>query len=287
MKRKPEEFIPDNQRRLIRAEAWKGYADKTIEIIERAKYANEILAAYELTFYWIAFEALFNTKMKGNSDNNRKNMQDFIRKAINVGHKESLRSELEKREKEARHLITLPVTASDFWNPQTDKESRIMREVMIREKLSEVAAIYRTPKLCHQILEGNWWARHKDDMEKLQNALKDKEFKERARFLHDGLEEVFERIHITRHQIIHGGNSLVGSRGKRQVQCAANLLTEFVPLFIKIVKSSLREKDWGEVPFPHVGEEANDPKVTPPWLKDESERIIAKLRSENETPISR
>ena len=211
----------DNERRAARMKAWIDLAEKLT--------ASDDNAHVRFVFYWIAYEAAYQTyKAKGPSSHTSEReafhhratwhdgsrLQEILRQ-----HRESIVKLLETRqvEREFWYQGNQPATSDAEW------DSGFRRRV-------------------------------KDAVNRLDNL-------ETEHTLND----VFKNLSIVRHQIVHGGSAGIQSRGLSQVLWGAGLLAALIPRFRASITSNL-EEDWGRPPFPRVGVDRDDDQCPPPWL---------------------
>lgn len=239
-------FVEETERRIARAEAWISCAKalSSTQPAVKAKDMTEINKAFvelddystRFVFWWIAFESLSSQR----EDSGIRQTKSFIRELMLVpGCKEQLKNALAKHRQAASKIVRLPQTHDGFWINRTYKNKK---------------GEERRYASCEE------WKNAFDEQKK--------KYRSKDTDLQDKLEVLFDRLRVTRNQIFHGANSRASGRGISQVQCGAELLEEFIPIFKQGMKDCLT-RDWGEIPFPRVGKGPDDLKVLPVWAAGE------------------
>ena len=63
---------------------------------------------------------------------------------------------------------------------------------------------------------------------------------------------VLDRLYCLRNQLMHGGATYHGRVNRQQVKDGKKMLSELMPIVIKIMKITGSEYDWGEVSYPVI-----------------------------------
>jgi hypothetical protein len=61
---------------------------------------------------------------------------------------------------------------------------------------------------------------------------------------------VLSRLHVLRNQLIHGAATWNGKTNLQQVQDAAMVMRQFVPLMIDVMMDNPDAEEWGDVLYP-------------------------------------
>ena len=212
----------DNERRAARMTAW-------IDLAE-ALPASDDNAHVRFVFYWIAYEAAYQTYKAKRPSSHTSEREAFHHRA--TWHDGNRLQEILRQHRESVvKLLELRQVERSFWY-QGDQPAT-----------SDAA----------------WDSEFRKRVGNAVNRLDNLETEHT-------LNDLFENLSIVRHQIVHGGSAGIQSRGLSQVLWGAGLLAALVPRFRASVKSNL-EEDWGSPPFPRVGVDRDDDKCPPPWLE--------------------
>ena len=182
-------------------------------------------------FYWIAYEAAYQTYKTG------KGRRKWLHKKLARHEPSELQSILREQRDNIVHILELRQAHPSFW----------------REG-SKVNADVTTPE--------EWESAFRKQVRLAQECL-DTAVRSGGK-ISAALDDLFSNLSVVRNQIAHGANAGPESRGLTQVILGACLLKAFIPCFREIIRSNIRE-DWGEPPFPRVGEGPDD-ECPPPWL---------------------
>ena len=200
-----------------------------IELAKNPCIQGEEYTHVRFIFYWVAYEAAFGVYQNDGNYNNESQRRDFHHKLARYS--PNLITELKNNIYEITKLMELRQSDDRFWYKRRQKRSS----------------------------KEEW----------------NNEFNERTReflrCLYDGIEisrildKLFSKLNVVRNQIVHGASSGSESFGRNQVAWGEDLLKTLVPVFRNTIASH-REDNWGEPPFPRVGDEA-DEECKPPWLE--------------------
>ncbi|MBU3680144.1 MAG: hypothetical protein FGM32_11160 [Candidatus Kapabacteria bacterium] len=72
----------------------------------------------------------------------------------------------------------------------------------------------------------------------------------RKRKAYEYLRIVLSRVHVLRNQIIHGASTFGSKTNRKQVQDAADVLRQLVPLMIDVMMDNPVEEEWGDILYP-------------------------------------
>ena len=216
----------DNKRRVARMNTW-------IEVAEATSDENEH-DHVRFVFYWIAYEAAYQTENPGQNSNGWKERRTLHSKLAHHDRRR-LQSILSEQKECSLRVLELRQADPYFWKKRPKVKSAEEWEMKFRE---------RVRRQVHQ----------------LNQAVSNTECPEVSAVLND----LFRNLSVVRNQIVHGGSAGTESRGRTQVILGAGLLKAFVPCFRDSIASNI-DQDWGEPPFPRVGS-APDEKCSPPWL---------------------
>ena len=219
----------DNERRVARMDAW-------IDLAE-ALPASDDNAHVRFVFYWIAYEAAYQTYQAKRPSSHTSERKAFHHQATwHDGNR--LQETLKQHRESIVKLLELRQVERDFWY-QGDQ-----------------------PATSDAEWDSGFQKRAKDAVNRLDNL-------ETEHTLND----LFENLSIVRHQIVHGGSAGIQSRGLSQVLWGAGLLAALIPRFRAAIKANL-EEDWGSPPFPRVGVDRDDDQCPPPWLEAARAEIL-------------
>ena len=234
------DFRSANERRIARMEVW-------IDLAKTLRTDNHV----RFVFYWIAYEAGYKVS-RANSDNlpteargprHRGERPAFHGRVARLD-AAGLQNILIRQSKRIRTILELRQAHPSFWDRWDEDED-------VRTK--------------HD-WEDRFRNRVKSGVDRLTAAVRGGVSQDVARTL----DNLFRNLNVVRNQIVHGGSAGIQSRGRTQVRLGAELLKDVVPRFQWIVKRHLNE-NWGMLPFPRVGDMADD-KCLPPWLKNGTTR---------------
>ena len=230
---KKQRIAKNNEMRLSRAKAWMNRAQVSDKSIEEYPMNDTIDdSAVRFVFWWIAFEALF----KQNTGKDRDELRVFIREIKEQGNEESLQEILDNHEEAAQDIIYLRQTHEDFWSNKSPSYKDAESEQEVIENIQKWREVF-----------------DKNMLDYKKGAILVK------------LQILFDRLRVVRNQIFHGANSRHESRGLTQTRRGAKILSGFVPHFLKVMEDCI-EFDWGDVPFPRVGEKRDEQEdVLPVW----------------------
>ncbi|MYA35676.1 MAG: hypothetical protein F4Y34_03305 [Gammaproteobacteria bacterium] len=184
-------------------------------------------------FYWIAYEAAFQ---KDGRKGTKEEFHELIADCEFA--KDDLLRAIKFRRKEAIELLELRQASPYFWKKEPDWPEN-----------------------------GNEWERKFQgqvelDIDTMNSAIYD------GTGLTDTLDALFRNLTIVRNQIVHGGSAGKKSFGLDQVIWGTNLLRTIIPAFRDFIKANI-SADWGEPPFPRVGDHPNQ-DCSPPWIAKDS-----------------
>ena len=190
---------------------------KQAELIEDSNSDNRFL------FYWIAFNALYSSKIEGSGShvNEHDIYKLFFDKLL-----------------------------------KADKKKRIFNMIWGRMKPKFVKLI------TNKYLFGYFWKFHNNELEgkhwePIFQSLKSKfDNKIKHNNVAPALADVFSRLYVLRNQIIHGGSTWGGDRTRNQVKICSSVIGSMVPLMIDIMLDS-PENDWGELHYPILDKKDN------------------------------
>jgi len=220
----------NNHRRIERMNNWIEHARSLA-----GKEANDHI---RFLFYWIAYEAAYKP-YKQNRKVYEHQLRECFHKKVSkcISASKRFQRVLKASKREAIQLIELRQANRKFWYEQDgwDEspqvwETRFKKEVDQNKKSIDLAA-YDGRKLVPVL-----------------NAL-------------------FENLNIVRNQIVHGGSSGIHSFGLNQVIWGTKLLKSIIPAFRDCIKQNPLI-DWGEPPFPRVGDGPDDPCSPPRFTRD-------------------
>ena len=209
MARERKVFESDNKRRLERMKRWLDrakLADKDSHLKGRDK------SAVRFIFYWIAFEAAFETQKRSDG---KKLMERFIKTAVGKDEKKFDKL-FQRKEVYQNSLVLLNLRGTHEWFWQKPKSLKVKTHREWRQLFDK--EIKEFPK---------------------QNSC-------------DRLCVVFNRLRVVRHQIFHGASSIEMSMGKEQVDAGFKVLSIVIPAFREAIEDSKGDTDWKPVPFPRV-----------------------------------
>ena len=70
------------------------------------------------------------------------------------------------------------------------------------------------------------------------------------------LTEIFERLYTLRNQVLHGGATYRGGKGRDQIRDGAEIMAALVPAMLNIMRADIEQDPdsqvWGEVAYPTV-----------------------------------
>ena len=218
-----------NEHRIRRMNTW---------ISEAETRSDEEEAHIRFLFYWIAYEAAYHMNETGESKGGHRKERQSLHQRLAHHDRGWLQSILRAQKDDIDRILDLRQAHPSFWKRWredagvgTDKEW----ESVFRKRVGLA-------------------------MKRLDEAMRSGIKREVAGTLND----LFDNLNVVRNQIVHGGSAGPDSQGRTQARMGAKLLSAFVPCFRDIIEFNIRE-DWGEPPFPRVGEGPDD-KCSPPWL---------------------
>ena len=212
----------DNERRVARMTAW-------IKLAAAERSASDDNAHVRFVFYWIAYEAAYQTyQAEGPSPHISERKAFHHRATWHDGNR--LQEILTQHRESIVKLLALRQVDREFWY-QGDQSATS---------------------------DAKWDSGFRRRVKKAVNRLDNLETEHT-------LNDLFENLSIVRHQIVHGGSAGIQSRGLSQVLWGVELLAALIPRFCASIESN-PEEDWGSPPFPRVGVDRDDDQCPPPWL---------------------
>lgn len=221
----------DRERRITRMNIWLEHA----ESISEGENSEHISFLY----YWIAYESAYQQfdpngkKRKYKSEENKRETFHKIIAGCDHGLDE-LKGALKECEPQAVKLLELRQANPCFWRHNGEPWSKSSKK---------------------------WEDYFKLKSEFATNILK-KENKDREDIC-EALNSLFNNLSIVRNQVVHGGSSGKDSHGISQVKLGKEIMELIIPVFRKCIEENISE-NWGEPPFPRVGEA--DEECQPPWF---------------------
>jgi len=201
--------------------------------------ADDEHAHVRFVFYWIAYEAAYQSETHG-SDIDGLGVRRTFHARLARHDRGRLRNILRETRRDAVDILELRQANPFFW-----------------KKVDFVSG----PE--------NWERRFGERVRRSRKRLDDAidEYSRRGTHarVRDTLDDLFRNLNLVRNQIVHGGSAGPRSRGRTQVLLGARLLEAFVPCFRDSVASK-PDEDWGILPFPRVGTRPDD-TCPPPWLE--------------------
>ena len=218
-----------NERRIDRMKAWISHAEAT---------SGEEEAHIRFLFYWIAYEAAYQTE-----DSEVKDWQarESLHRKLAFRGAGKLQDILHDQREDAVRIFRLRQAHRFFWRKDSRWVTSDEWESEFQKRVESAISRLNT-------------AAHSGARETL----------EKKKAIQSTLDDLFRNLNIVRNQIVHGASAGSKSWGGNQRVWGAKLLSAFVPCFRDIIEFNIRE-DWGEPPFPRVGEGPDD-KCPPPWL---------------------
>ena len=220
-----------NERRIARMSTW-------ISLAKAEAISGEKEAHIRFLFYWIAYEAAYHMNETGESKGGHEKERREFHLRLASHDRGRLQRILSAQRTNVVGILKLRQAHPSFWK-RWDEDEGV-------ETIKEWESVF--------------WNRVQKMVEHLEVAVRSGIKWKIAGTLND----LFENLSVVRNQIVHGGSAGPDSRGRTQVILGAKLLSAFVPCFHESIKDNHSE-DWGEPPFPHVGEGPDD-KCPPPWL---------------------
>lgn len=217
----------NNQRRIERMDTWMRPAEEA---------SGERDAHLRFLFYWIAYEAAYQTDSERNHGKLRKDLHGKL-----VYHcKEKLQGILRAQKDDILCILALRQAHPSFWRSRAEENKGVTTpkqwETKFKERLGAEMRRLDT-SVCRDVMNSEISAT---------------------------LDVLFENLNVVRNQVIHGASSGPNSRGWTQVDVGARLLGTFVPCIREAIKDNI-DGNWGEPPFPRVGAGPDD-ECPPPWL---------------------
>ena len=223
----------DNRRRIARIDNWINHAQSVPDGQEKD--------SIRFLFFWIAYEAAYKNDDSNleNKDPEHKQRERFH---ANISKYKYAIVDLQKAlghcQAEAKELLGLRQANQCFWT-----------KLGKCKNWGENATSW----------ERNFVKNSEKSIDNVTAAIYDEKYLEGA------LNSLFDNLYVVRNQIVHGGSSGEYSLGISQVKWGTKLLKWIVPNIRDCIKRNETE-DWGNPPFPRVGEEA-DEKRRPPWME--------------------
>ena len=229
--------IENNRRRLKRMDLWISHAEAA---------SGDDDSHLRFLFYWIAYEAAYQTYETGKSEGRRK----WLHKELARHDPGELQSILREQRDNVVRILDLRQAHPSFWR----------KDLKVNEGVT-------TPEA--------WGSAFRQQVESATKCL-DKAVRSGAeRDISATLNDLFSNLSVVRNQIAHGANAGAESQGLTQVILGAWLLKAFIPRFRDAIKANL-DADWGEPPFPRVGSGPDD-KCPPPWLSGRAKTPLGAL----------
>lgn len=66
---------------------------------------------------------------------------------------------------------------------------------------------------------------------------------------------IFDRLYTLRNQLVHGGSTYNSSANRKQLKDACLLLSDLIPLFLKLTMANANSHDWGKPFYPYIRED--------------------------------
>lgn len=222
----------NNRRRIERMDTW---------ISEAEKASGEGKAHLRFLFYWIAYEAAYQTYETEESEGGHGKERVRLHRELVRHDRGRLQNILRAQKDNIVNILELRQAHPSFWKRWGDE---------------------RTP----EAWETAFGKRVESAKKKLNEAVGTSAAVSRGvkGKLSSTLDDVFRNLNVVRNQIVHGASAGALSRGRTQVILGAGLLNAFIPCIRDSIEFNIDE-DWGELPFPRVGEGPDD-KCPPPWL---------------------
>ena len=217
----------NNQRRIKRMDTW-------IRLAEEAP--GEDKAHLRFLFYWIAYEAAYQTHETGEAGKTSRRQELHCKLARHDRGK--LQGILHAQSDNIVHLLELRQADPSFW-----------------KRWNEDADV-ETPKAWETTFGRRVGSAKKRLNEAVRSGVK--------KAISATLNNLFRNLSVVRNQIVHGASAGHDSHGRTQVILGAKLLKAFIPCFRDSIESNIQE-DWGAPPYPRVGEGPDD-NCPPPWL---------------------
>ena len=218
MTRKKQIYVSDNEVRLQRVNLWLDRADLAKK---DPHFEKKDKSAVRFVFYWIAFEAAFETQMGNNS---KQLMERFIKDA--VGNARKNRKGQSKFDKLLDHK---------------DKGKFYQSSIELLKLRGTHEWFWKKPK-SPKVKTHEAWKR-----------LFDQEIKDfPGQDSSEQLCVIFKRLKVVRNQIFHGASSMDMSKGKPQVEAGLRILSIVIPEFRRVIKDNQEKIDWNPVPYPRV-----------------------------------
>ncbi len=214
------------RRRIERMDNWIKHA----ELFEDSKYDH-----IKFLFYWIAYEAGYKLQEWENPTEEYILRCRFHKKISECNYaKRDLQRVLKAVKSDADELLKLRQASRHFWYKKEGWGDN--------------------PK----IWESKFKKSVQEDCRFLEQAAFD------GRSLVPALNALFENLSVVRNQIVHGGSSGEDSHGRNQVIWGTKILQSIIPQFLNFIQEN-KAVDWGEPPFPRVGDGPDDPCL-PRWF---------------------
>ena len=217
----------DNERRIDRMDTWISHAEKA---------SGESDAHLRFLFYWIAYEAAYQTDSE---DEEHWKAREDLHWKLTSRDRGRLQSILHAQKHNIVQILELRQAHPSFWYEG-----------------AKVNAGVATP--------GEWGSAFRNRVrlarERLTTAVRSGVKKD----ISTTLNYLFKNLNLVRNQIVHGASAGAHSRGRTQVIAGAALLNAFIPCIRDSIEFNIDE-DWGKPPFPRVGEGPDD-ECPPPWM---------------------
>ena len=185
-------------------------------------------------FLWIAFNAAYGSELNG-SDNGglsakeRDKFLEFLREVLARDTQSGMNGILQATSlmDRIRTLLANPYIYRPFWRK-------------IRENQGDSTGVDWTTNLNKEIEDKN---------DKAWAALL-------GGNAYGALTEIFERLYTLRNQVLHGGVTYRGGKGRDQIRDGAEIMAALVPAMLDIMRADIDQKPdsqvWGDVAYPTV-----------------------------------
>ena len=218
----------NNRRRIKRMDTWISHAEAA---------SGDDDTHLRFLFYWIAYEAAYQTHETGEAERHGEGRRELHRKLARHD-RGKLQSILHAQSDNIVRILELRQADPSFW------------------KRWEEDAECGTPEEWKTAFGRRVGSAKKRLNEAVRSGVK--------KAISATLNNLFRNLSVVRNQIVHGASAGQDSHGRTQVILGAWLLKAFIPCFRDAIKANIHE-DWGEPPYPRVGSGPDD-KCPPPWL---------------------
>lgn len=236
----------NNRRRIARMNSWIGHAEKA---------SGEGEAHIRFLFYWIAYEAAYQTYETEKPDGGDWTKRQELHRKLASHDRGRLQGILRGKKDDIVRLFELRQAHPSFWKKwwNAGVTNHAEWEAVFRKKVGSA-----TGRLNVAITTNMAGSRHRV-----------------REVVSDTLDDMFDSLNLVRQQIVHGASAGRESHGRTQVILGAGLLSAFIPCFRDSIAFN-RDKEWGAPPFPRVGSGPDD-KCPPPWLSRRAKTPLAAL----------